>query len=74
MAHILPSQTFDTCTDGTMTCLAEWAYVVTQGTFWVFALLGFCSAVFVATLRLGNNRAFGYASFIGLTITPIFFP
>ena len=66
MAHILPSTTFDTCTDGTMTCLAQWAYTVTQGMFWVFALFGFCVAVFFATTRLGNVRAFGYAGFVGL--------
>ena len=66
MTHVLPSSTFDTCTDGTFSCMAQWAYDVTQGMFWVFALLGFCFAVFMATARLGSNRAFAFASFVAI--------
>ena len=66
MAHELPTQLLRSCTDGTMICFARWAYRVTQGTFWTFALLGFCVALFMATSRLGNTRAFGFASFVGM--------
>ena len=66
MAHELPTTLLASCPDGTMSCLAQWAYRVTQGTFWVFALLGFCVALFIATSRLGNNRAFGFAAFTGM--------
>ncbi len=64
--HELPTQLLNSCSDGTMTCLAQWAFRVTNGVFWAFALLGFCGAVFMATLRLGNSRAFGFASFVGM--------
>jgi len=67
MAHVLPNEIFDTCTDGTLSCFAQWAYQVTQGMFWVFALLGFCIALFMATARLGNNRAFAFSSFAAIT-------
>ena len=67
MTHTLPNEIFDTCTDGTISCIAQWVYQVTQGTFWVFALLGFCVAIFLATLRLGSNRALAYASFVAIT-------
>lgn len=66
MAHTLPSNLLKSCTDGTMTCIAKWAYTVTQGMFWVFSLLGFCVALFLATSGLGNSRAFGFASFAGM--------
>ena len=66
MAHELPSHLLRDCTDGTMICISKWAYNVTQGMFWVFALLGFCVAIFIATTRLGNTRAFGFASFTGM--------
>lgn len=66
MAHILPTQLLRTCTDGTLVCISKWAYNVTQGVFWAFALFGFCVALFMATSRLGNVRAFGFASFIGM--------
>ena len=67
MAHTLPSETLRTCTDGTMSCLGQWTYTVTEGMFWVFGLLGFCVALFVATTPLGNNRAFAFASFTAIT-------
>lgn len=66
MVHELPSQLLTTCTDGTMICFAKWAYNVTQGMFWVFALFGFCVALFIAASGLGNSRAFGFASFTGM--------
>ena len=66
MVHVLPSETFDTCTSGTLMCFAQWASAVTQGMFWVFALFGFCVAIFMATARLGSNRAFAFASFVAI--------
>lgn len=66
MAHELPSQLLNTCTDGTLICISKWAYRVTQGMFWAFALFGFCAAIFMATSRLGNTRAFGFAAFVGM--------
>jgi len=66
MVHILPSNLLSTCTDGTLSCIAQWAFDVTKGTFWVFMLLGFCVALYMATARLGNVRAFGFSSFTGM--------
>ena len=66
MAHELPTQLLASCSDGTLSCMAQWAFRVTQGVFWVFALFGFCVALFVATSRLGYIRAFGFASFVGM--------
>ena len=66
MAHQLPSTYLRSCSDGTITCLSKWAYNVTEGMFWVFALLGFCVAIYMATARLGSNRAFAFASFVSI--------
>ena len=64
--HTLPTELLDTCTDGILYCFSKWAYEVTSGTFWTFALLGFLVAIFAATGRLGTNKAFGFASFVGM--------
>jgi len=68
MAHALPTATVRTCeeTNGMLYCFSQWAYTVTNGTFWVLMLLAFCFALFMASYRLGNARAFGFASFVGL--------
>ena len=64
--HILPSEVLTGCTQGTLYCIAKWASDVTGGAFWTFMLLGFCIAIYIATARLGNTRAFGYSSFVGM--------
>jgi len=66
MPHLLPTDLTTTCTDGIVYCIAKWAYEVTGGMFWTFMLLGFCVALYLATLRLGNTKAFGYGSFVGM--------
>jgi len=66
MAHPLPTDVLTTCTDGLLYCFAKWASLVTTGAFWMFALLGFCFALFMATIRFGTPKAFGFASFVGL--------
>ena len=68
MAHALPSATVRTCeeTNGMLYCFSEWAFTVTQGTFWVFMLLAFAVAIYMASFRLGTSRAFGFASFVGM--------
>ena len=66
MAHSLPSQIMSTCDKGMLWCFANWASTVTSGAFWIFMLLGFQVALFMATARLGNARAFGFATFVGL--------
>ena len=66
MAHTLPSQILTTCSEGLMFCMAKWTNEVTSGLFFVFALLAFCVILFMATARLGNVRAYGYASFVGM--------
>jgi len=66
VAHILPTETLSTCTDGFLICFARWASIVTGGFFWVAALLSFSIVIFLASLRFGNTRAFGFASFVGL--------
>lgn len=64
--HTLPTELLRTCTDGLFSCISQWANEVTRGLFWVFALLAFSIILFMATTRLGNVRAFGYGSFVGM--------
>jgi hypothetical protein len=39
---------------------------VTDGLFFVFALLAFAIIVLISSMGFGSNRAFGYASFVGM--------
>jgi len=66
MAHPLPTETLRSCTEGTFFCLSQWASLVTSGAFWVLMLLAFSFALFMATIRFGGVRAFGFASFSGM--------
>lgn len=66
MAHELPSQLMNSCNGGFLICFIEWANNVTGGLFSLMILLGFCVILFMATARLGNARAFGYSTFVGL--------
>ena len=64
--HELPTKMARDCTDGLFYCFSNWAGDVTFGAFWIFALLAFCFALFMATMRFGATKAFGFASFVGL--------
>lgn len=64
--HSLPTDVLKGCTDGFFYCFSEWANTVTAGAFWIFALITFCVAIFMATARFGSTRAFGFASFVSL--------
>ena len=66
MAHTLPTNLFSSCDEGIMYCFGKWAYNVSGFTYWTFMLLGFCFAVYMATSRMGNSRAFGFGSFVGM--------
>jgi len=66
MPHSLPSEIMSTCTEGLFWCFSDWVSDVTSGAYWIFMLLGFQFALFIASSRLGNTRAFGFASFVGL--------
>jgi len=50
--------------DGLFICMALWANSVTEGLFWTLITIGIGVVLFMATYRFGNNRAFGFASFI----------
>jgi len=63
--HPLPTNLNTNC-NGTLYCVGDWAYDVTGGMFWIFALLSFQIIVFISIQRLGTTRAFGFSSFIGL--------
>ena len=67
MAHLLPTNLLQAgeCS-GLLHCYAKWANDVTAGFFWIGMLLGFYVALYMATARLGNTRAFGFSSTIGL--------
>ena len=65
-SHLLPTQVLRTCTDGMFICFSRWAYNVTGGLFWTLMLLGFAFAIYMATARLGNARAFGFGAFTGM--------
>jgi len=62
--HTLPSQIMTKCNDGLMYCFSEWANEVSQGAFWLMALIAFGVVVFMATIRFGTHRAFGFAGFV----------
>lgn len=64
MSHPLPTEVLTTCTDGMLFCFSQWASRVTTGAFWVFALIGFAFALFMATIRFGTPKAFGFGSFV----------
>ena len=64
-SHALPNEVLDRC-DGMIYCFGQWAYEVTNGMFWVLALLAFTVAIYLASIRLGSRRAFGFASFVGM--------
>lgn len=64
--HELPTKMARECTDGLLYCFSEWAGDVTLGAFWIFALLAFSFAIFMSSIRFGTNKAFGFASFVGL--------
>jgi len=64
--HTLPTQILTSCNDGLFSCFAQWTLLVTNGTFWIFALLSFCIILIMANAHLGWKRAFGYSSFVGL--------
>ena len=62
--HTLPSQLSTECTDGLMYCFSQWAHEVSQGAFWLLALISFGIVVFMATVRFGTHRAFGFSGFV----------
>lgn len=64
--HSMPSDILETCNEGIFYCFGEWASTVTTGAFWIFMLLAFQFSLFMATIRLGNARSFGFSSFVGL--------
>lgn len=66
MPHALPSQLLTSCDEGLFYCFSKWAMDVTNGAFWILMLLGFAFVIFMATLRFGSNRAFGFGSFVGM--------
>ena len=63
--HPLPTALIDNC-EGMIYCLAQWAFDVTQGFYWVALLLGFIVVLVMATIRFGTPRAYGFASVSGL--------
>jgi len=64
--HTLPTKMVRECTEGLLYCFSEWAGNVTLGAYWIFGLLAFSITIFLATLRFGTARAFGFGSFVGL--------
>ena len=67
MAFALPTNMLDSCTEGFVYCYAKWASNVTGGLFWVLGLLSFVVIILIASMRFGTPRAYGFASFTGLT-------
>jgi len=63
MSFLLPTNVMTDC-DGFVYCFASWASQVTNGLFWGLALITFAIVIFLASLRYGNTRAFGFSSFI----------
>ena len=53
-------------TGGLLTGFAAWAFTVTNGLFFVVLLAAFCVVIFIATSRYTTERAFAFASFVGM--------
>ena len=53
-------------TTGLLEGTAEWAYEVTQGTFWSMLLAAFCIVLWISSSRFGQERSLGYAAITGL--------
>jgi hypothetical protein len=66
MVHTLPTEVMSDCSNGFMYCFSSWASDVTNGLFWFGALFAFCIILFLASLRFGTPRAFGFSSFVGM--------
>jgi hypothetical protein len=64
--HTLPTETMSNCTDGMLYCFSQWASDVTTGAFWAMAMISFTVVIFLATLRFGSNRAFGFGGLVCL--------
>lgn len=65
MSFPLPTDIMASC-DGFFYCMAKWAYTASEGTFFVFMLIGFMVVLFMASQRYGTTRAFGFAAVSGL--------
>lgn len=50
---------------GLLQGFTQWAYNVTDGLFWLLALLVFCIILMISTSKFGMPRSFGFASFVG---------
>ena len=64
--HTLPSNILDTCSEGFFYCMGKWSSTVTGGLYWFMALFAFVIIIFLASLRFGTVKAFGFASFVGM--------
>ncbi len=64
----LPSSILKDCDgfSGFFYCMSRWSNDVTGGVFWFMLLFGFVIVLFLGSLRFGTNRAFGFASVVGL--------
>lgn len=64
----LPSSILKNCDgfSGFFYCFSRWSNLVTGGLFWFMLLIGFVIVIFMGSLRFGVNRAFGFASTVGL--------
>ena len=68
MPFTLPGEAVRNCDgfNGLLYCFSRWAYNVTGGLFWTMLLLGFCVAIYMATVNTFRSvRAFGFATVTG---------
>lgn len=65
MAFPLPTDLVNG-TIGLIGGIASWAYIVTNGWFWVALLATFWVVLFISTSRYSTDRAFGFASVSGM--------
>ena len=66
MTAPLPSDILNNCT-GFFYCMANYMNTVTDGFFWVGALLTFMIILYLITSFLGTPRAIGFAGFVSIT-------
>lgn len=59
-------------TQGPVTGLAKWVNTVSDGYFWMFIVLAFSVVTFISAARYTTDRAFGWASFVGMMASILF--
>ena len=62
-----PINPYESC-DAIFYCFAVWLNTITYGAFWTIIAASLVITLFLASIRYGVNRAFGFSSVVGLLL------